>query len=157
MKMGKQINLFLTEKDIRKIETYLRERKLFFLKDTILTEPKTLYIDHLVDSAEWANYILFPRPDLKFKTLSSEKGVRKYRLESLYANVIEFGYFGKVGDMYRIRFYFFTYFSDESNAHNPEFEALVNTFFRWLRKNYQRMPEFPTFYQNPAQPVSVPF
>jgi hypothetical protein len=156
MKSGKQINLYLTEDQIKKIEKYLTDKGLLFVEDKILSEANPLFINYLYSEKKWARYIIMPFTNLDYMTWENE-GKQNFRVQGMCPNLIDFSCMGYSGDLYRISFYYSTYFSDESQAHNPEFEALVNAFFRWLRKNYQRVPQMPTFYQNPAQPVSVPF
>jgi hypothetical protein len=154
--MGKQINLFVTEREVRKIENYLIHKGLVFVLDQILPDPQAICTNELLKEATWARFITFPTLPLAYHSWK-EDGFDKYRLASMGSLAIILSFYGKVGDMYRIRFYYSDSFAKNEVPSKAEFEALVDTFFRWLRKNYQRMPEFPTFYQNPAQPVSVPF
>jgi hypothetical protein len=149
--MKQQINLYLTQADIEKIEGYLSTRKFVFIKDEILIEPKSLPQNKLFSQEKWARFITLSSAHLNYQNFQ-EEGQQKFRLSVLDTEAMRFGVFGKNESLFRVRFYYDVQDFEKISPKNPELSLLLARFFRWLRRQYKRVPDMPTFYYNPAFP-----
>ncbi len=151
--MGKQINFYLQTADLERIEGYLRKRNCIFIEDTIFEQANPLLADSLLSSKK---YITFPNKEIQCNTLKNTKG---FRLNQIRSTVMEFGIYGKKNDFYRARFFYEATYSEngERKQKDADFEAFVERFFRWFRRNYTRVPEQPFFFQNPEIPIKELF
>lgn len=154
--MGKQINFYLQKADLERIEGYLLKRKCIFIEDVIFDQQNPLLANHLLTSNSSKKYITFPDKKIQYNTLKN--GIQ-FRLNQIQSVVIEFSIYGKKNDFYRARFFYEATYSEngERKQKDAEFEAFVERFFRWFRRNYQRVPEQPFFFQNPEVPVKELF
>ncbi len=158
IQMSRQVNLYLTQNDIEKIQKYLVDRNFIFIEDKILIEPKRVYTDSFFEAFGRSRYIVFPENYLTFRSWE-QNGVMKFRLQEIDSTVLELNFFGEKEGIYRVRFYYCPYYFEnhEKKFKNLKFGLHVERFFRWLRRNFVRMPNMPTFYQNPNFPVKELF
>ena len=100
-----------------------------------------------------ADYICFPETELDYLHFVAE-GVQKYRIQGIRAEVMSFDLLGMDDEFFRVRFYYCPYYFEnhEKKYKNPEFGLHVDRFFRWLRRQYKRVPDIPIFYYDPASP-----
>ncbi len=152
--MGKQINLYIAQKDIEKIQKYLRERNFVLLKDQLSLRPEPLYAQNLLTIWESTGYVTFKTAHIAYQSFEQE-GQQKFRIDSLKSEIMTCTFFDKKKEIYRMRFYYpnnFMNIVDEKKHKNPEFGLCVDRFFRWLRRQYKSVPDMPTFYYNPVFP-----
>jgi hypothetical protein len=150
MKQSRQVNLYLTQEDIRKIQTYLATRKFLFVEDEILSAPQPIYLDYLFNFPHYARYLAFRDSDFMYRSFHVENQ-QKFRINALNTMAVEMNILGNKDDIFRVRFYYCPYYFEnhEKKFKNPEFGVHVARFFRWLRRQYKRVPDMPTFYYNP--------
>ncbi len=153
MQQSRQVNLYLTQEDIGKIQTYLATRNFLFVEDEILSVPQPIYLDYLFNFPYWARYLAFPDSAFMYRSFQSENE-QKFRIDALKTIAVEMNVFGSKDDIFRVRFYYCPYYFEnhEKKYKNPEFGLHVDRFFRWLRRQYTRVPDMPTFYYDPASP-----
>ncbi len=158
IQMSRQVNLYLTQDDIEKIQKYLRDRNFIFLGDEILEVPKPIYANYLFQYPQMADYVCFSNVELDYRQFFL-KGMLKFRIRGMSAELIDFSFLGEKEGIYRVRFYYCPYYFEnhEKKFKNPEFGLHVERFFRWLRRTFVRVPNMPTFYQNPNFPVKEAF
>ncbi len=156
--MGSQINFYLPKSDIKKIENYLKNKGFVFVKDTILSEPKPVFVPHLWNTSETAKYVTLPKITFEYRQFE-ENGIPKYRIQPLSALAMQFSFFGMQNDLYRFRFYYRpSYFNNGIKiTKSVDFEVFVREFFTWTQINFQAVNEMPDFYYNPTFPVEVAF
>lgn len=154
--MGKQINFYLQKADLERIEGYLLKRKCIFIEDVIFDQQNPLLADHLLSSISSKKYMAFSQKPLYYNSLKNEN---QFRLNQIKTAVMEFSIYGKKNDFYRARFFYEATYPEngERKQKDAEFEAFVERFFRWFRRNYQRVPEQPFFFQNPEIPLKELF
>ncbi len=154
--MGKQINFYLQKADLERIKAYLLKRNCIFIEDIIFDQQNPLLSNHLLSSISSEKYITFPNKEIQYNALKNTKG---FRLNQMRSAVMEFGIYGKKNDFYRARFFYEATYSEngERKQKDADFEAFVERFFRWFRRNYTRVPEQPFFFQNPEMPVKELF
>jgi len=153
MQQSRQVNLYLTQKDIEKIQKYLATRHFLFVEDEILTEPRPLYANYLFNFPSWVRYLAFSDTDFIYRSFRIEDQ-QKFRIDALKTIAAELNFFGIHDDIFRVRFYYCPYYFEnhEKKYKNPAFGLHVERFFRWLRSQFKRVPDMPTFYYNPAFP-----
>ena len=150
---SRQVNLYLTQENIEQIQAYLIARNFVFIRDEIRQEPTLAYMDYLFRFPSMARYVAFADSALAYMVLEAD-GQKKYRVEGEDSAVLSFNWLGKKEDIFRVRFYYCPYYFEnhEKKYKNPEFGVHVDRFFRWLRRQFKRVPDMPTFYYNPDFP-----
>jgi len=153
MQQSRQVNVYLTQSDIQKVQKYLADRHFLFVEDEILESPTPAYVDYLLAYPQTADYFCFPEVKLDYLQFVSE-GIQKYRIKGIRTEVVNFDMLGRYDELFRVRFYYCPYYFEnhEKKYKNPAFGLHVERFFRWLRSQFKRVPDMPTFYYNPAFP-----
>ena len=149
--MGKQINLYLRQIDIEKVQKYLQAHRFLFFADKIMPEPNLVTVPALITNGkEWARFLAFENTNFDYLTFEKE-AVVQFRPTDNKAETMTFSYYDSKDDIFRVRFYYCPYYFEnhEKKYKNPEFGVHVDRFFRWLRRQYKRVPDMPTFYYNP--------
>ncbi|TAD98189.1 MAG: hypothetical protein EAZ97_11175 [Bacteroidetes bacterium] len=150
-KMGKQINLFLRQSDLKKIQKYLLDRQFMFFADQITPNPHLFSVTELITSdSEWARFLAFENTFFNYLSLEKE-GITQFRPTDHKTETITFSYYDRKDDLFRVRFYYCPYYfeNQEKKFKNPDFSLQVDRFFRWLRAQFKPVPDMPTFYYNP--------
>jgi len=139
--MSKQVNLYLKKNDFEKIQKYLLEKKFVFIKDEITKEPTPVFCEKLFDETAWANLITFS--DARLDYLQWEKENQSYfRLWGTATQALQFSFLDEKNAAYKVSFYY-------ENTQNIDLEQAVKRFFAWLRRNFEKIPDMPTFYKSP--------
>ncbi len=157
--MGKQINLYLSQADLEKVQKYLLSRRFILFADKILANPMLVMAHTLItNNTEWARFVAFEDTQFDYLTFKKE-GKTQYRPTDRKAETMTFSYYDCRENIYRVRFYYCPYYFEnhEKKFKNPDFGLHVERFFRWLRRTFVRVPNMPTFYQNPDFPVKEAF
>jgi len=153
--MSQQMNFYLNEKDIQKIENYLKNHDFLFVEDIEFASPKIVQTAHLLDNNFQDRYIFFKDSELHFRLLSNQS----FQIEEQTSTLLEMNYMGFVEGLFRFRLYYNSvYFEDEAEIEkNPEFGKAVEAFFEWLRTEFSPVPQLSAFYQNPEFPTKKIF
>lgn len=145
--MENQINMFLSESDILKIEAYLKTKGFIFLKDEITTEKSPFQVPFLMNQVEYARFITLPNAKINFNEWQ-ENDQQKYRISVLGTEAIRFRVFDKTENIFQVRFYFSWDDWQEIKDKNLDFEQFTMSFMQWLVAKFEPMADMPSFYRN---------
>jgi len=152
--MGKQINLYLRKIDLEKVQKYLISHHFTFFADKITANPALLVVPALItNDKQWARFLALENTSFEYLIFEKE-GIVQFRPTDKKADTMTFSYYDNKDELFRVRFYYCPYYFEnhEKKYKNPAFGLHVERFFRWLRSQFKRVPDMPTFYYNPAFP-----
>jgi hypothetical protein len=131
MQMSKQVNIYLMQGDIEKIQKYLLDRNFVLIKDEIRELPKPIYADNLLRYPARAAYLSFPETALDYYELQTE-GTQKYRIKGIRTEVMTFDLLAMTEEHFRVRFFYCPYYFEnhEKKFKNPEFTLHIDRICR---------------------------
>lgn len=149
--MSQQMNFYLNENDIQKIEAYLKNQGFLFVEDTQFEKSEITQVSHLLGDNFDDRFIFLNDSELHFRLLNNQS----FKIEELTSTILEMNYMGFSEGLFRFRFYYDPfYFEDDTKIEkSPEFEQAANQFFEWLKIQFEPIAEIPDFYQNAESPV----
>lgn len=149
MSKSKQINFFITPKDLKKIDIFFKENSCLVLRNNVPSEPASFGYN-IVSNTEKLFQVFLSKEEFKktitFNYLESKEYYYVYETSS---NVIEFGIGGfypySNKELHRSRLYFiYEYYQDgELLKKSPEFVEWANLLMKNFKKRF--LIKYPTY------------
>lgn len=149
--MGKQVNLYLKKQDVSKINAYLLRNGFVFIQDRNYEKPHLDYANSLTELLSTTGYFSLKNTWLEFSELQIT-GKTFYQLNEHRSEMAAFTCFEEKNNILRLRFYYGHNFFDQDASQNfkvLDFDKKIDRFFAWLRRNFEKIPDMPTFYKSP--------